>query len=375
MAIQTYTVSYSTDNVTYTALTNVQNITVNIGRREQLSQYNASTASVSLRYPTGFASPIASLVTGTFIKIVNTTSGKNTLIGTINNVSAKYGIPYVGGVGNADFLDFSVECSFARLGRAQGNNFSISAASFASQLITASTQSGVNMFYSLASSPSMAGTTVSGTWGDWLNRSLMTTNSRMIDAQNTGVLVVSPFDYTVSAVNFSDTANNATNQVYDQIDFTSLADNYYTQVTVDPESFAASRVTKAGAVAPFRALLTNTFNASSAQATDFANYLLNNYSTPSFAIASFSCMAEAQNTFKLDQIGAGATSGASSVVGAQVSVAFRGTTFQCIVEGLTISATPAGSRYTYYVSGADLNAYLILNNAVFGRLNFNKLGY
>jgi hypothetical protein len=86
-------------------------------------------------------------------------------------------------------------------------------------------------------------------------------------------------------------------------------------------------------------------------------------------------MAEAQNTFKLDQIGAGATSGASSVVGAQVSVAFRGTTFQCIVEGLTISATPAGSRYTYYVSGADLNAYLILNNAVFGRLNFNKLGY
>jgi hypothetical protein len=375
MAIQTYTVSYSTDDVTYTALTDVQNITVNIGRQEQLSQYNASTASVSLRYPTGFASPIASLVTGTFVKIVNTTSGKNTLIGTINNVNARYGIPYVGGVGNADFLDFSVECSFARLGRAQGNGYAMGAAVFASQLITASTQSGVNMFYSLASSPDMAGTTVSGTWGDWLNRSLMTTNSRMIDAQNTGVLVVSPFDYTVSAVNFSDTANDASNQVYDQIDFTSLADNYYTQVTVDPEGFAAQTVTQAGAVKPYRTLQTNTFNASTSQATDFANYLLGAYGAQTFAIGSFSCSAEAQNTFKLDQIGAGATSGASSVIGAQVSVAFRGTTFQCIVEGVTISATPAGSRYTYFVSGDALNDYLLLDNAVFGRLDFNRLGY
>ena len=375
MGIQNYTVSYSTDDVTYTALTNVQNITVKIGRQEQLSQYSASTASVSLRYPTGFASPIAALVTGTFIKIVNTTSGKNTLLGTINNVSARYGIPYVGSVGNADYIDLSIECSFARLGRAQAGGYALGAASFGSQLNTASTQSGVTMQYSLASSPDMAGTTVSGTWGDWLNRSLMTTNSRMIDAQNTGVLVVSPFDYTVSAVNFSDATNDATNQVYDQIDFISLADNYYTQVTVDPESYAAQTVTNAGAVKPYRTLQTNTFNASTGQALDFANYLLGNYGSSKFAIGSFSCMAEAQNTFKLDQIGAGVSSGASTMVGAQVSVAFRGTTFQCIVEGVTISATPAGSRYTYFVSGADLNAYLILDNAVFGQLDYNKLGY
>jgi hypothetical protein len=63
------------------------------------------------------------------------------------------------------------------------------------------------------------------------------------------------------------------------------------------------------------------------------------------------------------------------VIGAQVSVAFRGTTFQCIVEGVTISATPAGSRYTYFVSGDALNDYLLLDNAVFGRLDFNRLGY
>jgi len=49
--------------------------------------------------------------------------------------------------------------------------------------------------------------------------------------------------------------------------------------------------------------------------------------------------------------------------------------FSCVIEGVNVSATPAGAMFTYYVSGADLNAYLILDNATFGRLDFNKLGY
>jgi len=40
-----------------------------------------------------------------------------------------------------------------------------------------------------------------------------------------------------------------------------------------------------------------------------------------------------------------------------------------------MSATPENAFFTYYVSGADLNAYLILNNATFGKLDENKLGY
>jgi hypothetical protein len=40
-----------------------------------------------------------------------------------------------------------------------------------------------------------------------------------------------------------------------------------------------------------------------------------------------------------------------------------------------MSATPAGALFTYYVSGADLNAYLVLDNPTFGTLDYNKLGY
>jgi hypothetical protein len=185
--------------------------------------------------------------------------------------------------------------------------------------------------------------------------------------------IVSPFFSNVSTINFSDVANDSTNQVYNQINFDSLADNFYTQVTVTPESFGAATVTKSGATTPYRTYQTNTLNASTAQATDFANYLLGNYGTAKFAISSFTCMAEAQSSFQLDKIGYLAL--LTRAPGTQVAVTFRGTTFQCIIEGVTMSATPAGASFTYFVSGADLNAYLLLDNTVFGTLDNNKLGY
>ena len=162
--------------------------------------------------------------------------------------------------------------------------------------------------------------------------------------------------------------------MYDNIEFASFADNFYTQVTVDPESFAAQTVETG--VKPFRTYTVNTLNASTGQATDYANYLLNNFTTAGLTISSFSCLANAQNNFKLWNLSTGAGSlEIGTCVGAQVNVTFRGTTYNCIIEGASFSAIPGEARYTYYVSDADLNAYLILDNALFGTLDNNKLGY
>jgi hypothetical protein len=73
--------------------------------------------------------------------------------------------------------------------------------------------------------------------------------------------------------------------------------------------------------------------------------------------------------------GGGSRAQFGSMIGARVSVTFRGTVYQSIIEGITVTATPESSRYTFYLSGADLNNYLILNDTVFGRLDYNKLGY
>ena len=376
MGLQSYTVSFTTNNgVSWTALTNVQNIQFSIGRQAQLDQTRASTGSFEMRYPTGYASPIAAMVAGTQIRIQNTTGTAYTIwTGRINDVTAEYGIPYAGGVGQADYLNVSFEGAFATLGRMLGNDYAMPADTILNQVANCTTQTGVNTGFSGGSAPTLAATTVSGTWGDWVNRVCQSTNSRIWDSLIVdSVSVVSPFTYSVSTINFSDTANNATNQVYNKINFDSLADNFYTQVTVDPENFPAATVTNVSAVAPFRTYQTNTLNASTAQAADYANYLLSNYGSAKFAISSFSCMAEAQNSFQLDKIGN--LGFFACIPGTQVGVTFRGTTYQCIIEGVNVSASPAGSMFTYYVSGADLNAYLILDNNTFGRLDFNKLGY
>ena len=375
---QNYAVEYSSDGVTYSTLANVQTFTVNIGRHRQLDPYSSSRASITIRYPTGYASPITAITSGNYCRIKNTTTNTFVFNGIINNVNVQYGIPYASGVGNADFLTFTIEGSFARFGRARGNNYSMAADTLQNQLTNCAVQTGLNIGTSTPpASPAMGADVIDNTWGDWINQVLLTTNGRMIDADTLNVLVLSPFTSYVSTVNFSDAANNATNQVFDQIHFGSYADNYYTQVTVDPEGFAAATVQTGSA--PFRTLLMNTLNASTAQATDFANYLLANYDNQGAALLSISCLAEAQNTFKLDQLAAGRFTpqpdSLAAVIGTQVNVTFRGTTFTCIIEGVTMSATPASSRYTYYLSGADLNAYLILDNAVFGKLDSNKLGY
>jgi len=104
MGLQSYTVSFTTNNgVSWTALTNVQNIQFSIGRQAQLDQTRASTGSFEMRYPTGYASPIAAMVAGTQIRIQNTTGTAYTIwTGRINDVVAEYGIPYAGGEGQAD---------------------------------------------------------------------------------------------------------------------------------------------------------------------------------------------------------------------------------------------------------------------------------
>jgi hypothetical protein len=377
MATQQYTAQYSVGGSVWTSLSNLQSVTINIGNQEQLQQIKASTAQLRFRYPTGYASPITQLVPSTFVRIVNTTpsSGNYTIYcGRIANVSAEYGIPYSGGVGVSDYLDIDLEGTFAEMGRLQANGYVMSAGTIANQL-TASTAYGALASWDSTTTQNIAGTTIDGTWGDWVSQLALTTNARLVDGSEpnmvNGVYTLrSPFADKIATVNFSDTTNNATNQVYSDITFESLADNYYTQVIVTPESYA-EQVVPAGSTTG-RSYQVNTLNASEADALDFANYLLSNYNTQQLTISSITCMGEAQNSFQLDKI---AANNFYNLVGYYINVVFRGTTYPCVVEGVTMSATPSSSRFTYYLSGGSLNNFLRLDNATYGTLDNNRLGF
>lgn len=370
-----YTVQYNASfpGGSFTTLTNVQEISFFGGRRNQLDAYNASNIRIVARYPSGYASPIAALVPGTYVQVLspNIAGYPSGFGGKIRNVNVTYGIPYQSSQGPADYIEIDVEGGFAEVGRMSGNGYSMASGTFGTQIVTMNAQTGLTA--NGGTNTVMAGTTINGTWGDWLNSSLVSINGRMSDFGSVGFLIIQgPYVNKVCTVNFSDTTNNATNQLYDTLRFDALADNYYTQVQVDPESYAIQTVTKAGATTPYRTLTVNTFNSSTAQATDLANFLLSQYQTQRFAISEISCLAERQNSFQLDKLG---LSGMAEMIGARVNVTFRGTTVTCLIEGVSLTATPESARYTYYVSGADLNNYLVLNDAVFGKLDSNKLGY
>jgi hypothetical protein len=378
-----YKVKYSTDGVTYTALTNVQNINVRLGRSEQLAAYNASTAQVEIRYPTGFASPIAAMKTGTYIKIespnwVDTIGGM--FLGRIRDVDVSYGIPYSGGVGNGDILTISCEGFFAAVARMNANSYAMASGAPQTQLTTAQGQNGTTSVYyrPTGTDPVMAATTITGTWGDWYNDLLTTLNGRMWDCNALNeVDVISPFYQNpitpAAAETFSDAPVSFLEFSYDQIDFTSYADNFYTQVSLTPEGASTVTVTQAGATTPYRTYTINTLNSSSGQATDYGNYLLGLYGTAQFRIASISCLMEgSQANAKLDAL---ASQSPASYMGMRITVVFRGSTYSAIIEGVTVSATPNFSRYTFSLSSAEQNNYLILDSTNFGTLDYNKLGY
>ena len=374
MSLASFTVEYSTNGSTWTALTNVQNVSITIGRQTLQDSFAPSRCRVIMRYPTGYASPITALVVNTFVRVKRT--GLSPIypyiwLGVIRDVTAQYGIPYVGSVGAADYLTIEVEGGLAYAGRSQGNDFVVPAGYADAQIEDVKDHSGVQLewesTYQIA--PFLAASTVSGSYAEWVNTLAVSTGSSIYDGGTLFGAVVRPKTYnTPLTVGFSDTTNNATNQVYDEIKFDSLEADYYNQVEVNTNT-VGTVVVNSG-VEPYRTLRVSTFNSTTGQATDLANYLLGIYGTPSFGISSVSCLAEAQNTIALEM-----GTFWFGIIGAKTTVVFRGTTYPVTILGASIEATPGSTRYTYQLTDSDLTPYLILNSASFGILGTNKLSW
>jgi hypothetical protein len=354
-------------------ITNVLDITCNIGRQAQLNAYRANTAEINIRYPSGYASPNAAFVPGTEIRITTDQPdtpgmGRQVFRGEIADVKVTYDKPYASSTGPGDILTLTCESYFATMGRTEGLGFALTAQTLNTQLGYVQTQFNTATLASVTGfgdTTSFPATTLNNTVADYLNLVALTMNGRIHDAGPSVGLIIFNQYYKPASVygNFSDDGTESSK--YTEITFDSLADNYYTQITVDPESYAQQTVQTGSA--PYRSYLVNTLNASTGQALDYANYLLSTYKDPQLAISSFRVFLNDTTT--------NPTFGCTGL-GTAIYVKFRGTTYNCIIEGATFSGTPDGGVYvTYYVSGEDLNNYLLLDNAVYGKLDNNKLGY
>lgn len=371
MTIQNFTVEYSTNGTSWTALTNVQEINGFCGRRSLQDTFTPSSMGISLRYPTGFASPIAALVPGTWIRVNRVGATYEIWRGKIRDVSVEYGILYSGGVGATDYLQLDCEGVFAEFGRLQGNGQLVTADLVTYLLGDITFYTGLTMgtTFGVDNSPTLSDYTVNGTWAEYLNLIAISVGATIKDGDSQIKVATKDFVGTLP-VAFSDTTNNATNQVYDLIRFDSLAENYYTQVQVDTE-FYGSVVASSGA-GPYRTLKISTINSSVAQAQDLANYYLGVYSVPRLGITEVSCSIDAQKSMNLE-LGYGWW----DLPGYRTNVVFRGTNNYMTILGTSLNADARSGtgRYTYYLADADLTPYLILDSTEYGLLDQNKLSW
>lgn len=373
-APQVFTVEYSTNGTTWTALSNVQQISGSVGRQQLQDTFEPSSMKISARYPNGFSAPNSALVVDTQIRVKRTGSAYTMWTGRIRNVSVEWGIPYNSGTGTgvADFVNIECEGALAQWGRLQGNSLFVAASDLLTQLSTvlAGTNLTYGTTYTAATSPLLSASDVSDSLANWLNTACSTVGATIKDGADQNVVGVYGRDFVGNLpVSFSDVANNSTNQVYDNIVFDSVSADYFTEIELNTYSYGDVVVTKG--TAPFRTLRQTTFNASTSQATDLANYLLGIFGDNGFGISSISCNSEAQNSWALDLGYAW-----WDIIGYTTFVYFRGQTFRCTVLGSDFSATPeGGSRFTYYLADVGLTPYLVLGDTSFGILGTNKLGW
>lgn len=368
---QQYTIEYSTNGTTWTALSYVQQISASIGRQQLQDTFEPSKLSFTARYPGGFSAPNTALVVDTLVRLKRTGGTYTMWTGRIRNVTVEWGKPYSSSVGVEDYVTVECEGALAQWGRLQGNDLSVPANDLLSQLATV--LSGTNLqygtTYTASTSPALGASTVSDSLANWLNTACATVGATIKDGSDTSIVGVNGRDWVGNLpVQFSDTTNNSTNQQYDEIVFDSVSADYFTQIEVNTQSYGT--VVVSTGTAPYRTLRQVSYSSSASTATDLANYLLGIYGDNGFGISSISCVSERQNNWALD-LGYGWW----DIIGYSTLVVFRGTTLRCTIVGSSFSATPNESRFTYYLADIGLTPFLVLDDANVGILGTNKLGW
>ena len=161
----------------------------------------------------------------------------------------------------------------------------------------------------------------------------------------------------------SATVYGVTPHKYEQIEFLSAAQNYSTKIVVNADGFAAQSSGTGQYVQSIE-----TINGSASEAANVAGYVktqldLNGkvpysvrFTGANNAVACVSLADQAQ------------------VKDAAV-VVFRGTQYDVVIEGLQFDATAEDWECVWSLSSSTANAFLRLDDTVYGRLDYNKLGF
>jgi len=363
---------------TWVTLPNVQSLNIFRGRRLQIDDYSIDTMTVESIFPSTWttAPKLGDRIIAYIYKpgVVIGTDNFAAFWGRVRDVKIDYGM-----VSNEDRVTITCEGLQADWGRAQLNSYALAQNKTDEQVLQVATTVGLSVGQFAGRSIGSA-LTYTGNAFNLINTITRTEEARMFAGSPTYRATPSIYWFGRNTPKFTTfywndgTGSPTLYQLkYDQIEFRSSADNYYTSITITPAAVAAQTATLG--TTPIYGWDKDTVDYSTAQAADHALWVLNNFQTKDQTLASitFTDVQQINNSF--GQFNTEAISVITGAINCLGRIYFRGQTYNTLLEGISISATPNQTRVTVYMSGQDTNAYLILNDAIFGKLDNNKLGF
>jgi len=372
-------VSFAT-STTFTTLPNVQQISIFNGRRKQIDDYGVDQLTVESLFPSAWT--VTPKLGDNIIAWVYTTAYPSypsynywkMFQGRITNVEIKYGIN-----SNEDSVTITAEGLQAELGRAQINNYALSAENLGLQALNISNSVGISVGPTSVMSTGSA-QTYTGNLKAWIDTAIRTEQGRLRSSPDApDVLAIGNLTFVgrgalfygpLTTPEFSDgTLTSETNYKYEQVKFKSAAEDYYNWVTVEPLGLA-SQTTDSGTT-PVYSYVAQTYDVSTSQALSLAQYLRFKYDTTTSTPREIGFTISQQTTGAALEF----LNWVTNFLGLEVNIVLRGVRYYCVVEGVNIQSSPDDTRILFYVSSNETNDYLILNNAVYGRLDNNRLGF
>jgi hypothetical protein len=373
------TVNYSaTINGTYTSLTGVQSVSISRGRQRFQDNFPQTSCVIELIPANSYALPLA---VGQFIDVrnFNSAAGIAYFQGVITDVNRKFSIPYDSSTGAApgDRITITATGSVGQLGNTSLNNYSVANTSAIVEVINAANENDVGVNYLNDTGLLTSAQTFTGGLLDLINTLLRTMQFFLddLDSKRTGtfrafwvgIYANSLLDFT-----FSDAGTVGAFKFTD-LQYLSSVQNVFTQVEVVPKGLATQTVNTG--VAPYNTLVYDTFSASTANAADLAQYILATQS--SAQITPFTITTN--TNVSPDCVGFAAInkfndSAAVQIIGALVTVIFRGTTVTAQIQGINTTFYPDYASVQLYLS-PSIGAPFTLDSPILGVLDQNRLGF
>ena len=368
------------ETTVFTALPDVQQVSISNGRRRQIDDYGVDQLTVESLFPTDWVvtpklgDNIIAWVYTTAYPLNPTFNYWKMFQGRITNVDIKYGI-----VTNEDSVTITAEGLQAELGRTQINAYAVGSAVTGLQVFDMAASVGLTVAQGSCLSTGSA-QTYTGNFKAVVDTEIRTEQGRLrSDRANPDVLEMGYLTFAgrgalltgaLVTPEWSDgTLTTTTNYKYQQVKFKSASEDFYNFVTVEPLGLA-SQTTTSGAT-PIYSYVADSYDVSTSQALSLAQYIRFKYDTTNSTPRELGFLISQQTTSDAVEL----LNNVSAFNGLEIEIVLRGVRYYCVVEGVTITASPDDTRILFFVSSNETNDYLILNNAVYGKLDNNRLGF